>query len=605
MIAREPETPATHLSDTPERSAAEQRAFFAAAMDRAAQSESRTGDVRVQLDLAGTRVELIFAGDALVAPLTAALAHLIASGTGTPDATIHVWDTTSTGVEIVPPLWTRTCYTDRGDIWGMTHPRLRSAFHWLEFSLNLLDLDRRTGMFWVRSAEQLPYWTLSSPFRTLFHWWLEETGAQLLHAAAVGTDDGALLITGKGGVGKSTTALACLASGMRYVGDDYLAVRLEPEPVAYSLYSTAKLEPAQVERFPALRALITNGGPLDEKAVIQLVPAFARQVSRSLPLRAIATLSFGDSDDTTVTPASCSMLRGAASFTTLSQLPHAGQRTHQFIHRMVERLPGLRLILGRDVSTVPTVIRALLERDDASLARLADDRTQAVPARPLLSVIIPVYNGASFLPHAVASVLAQEYPALEIIVVDDGSTDEIADVVRRLPVDVRYFRQDNTGASSARNRGIRDASGEFIAFLDVDDLWPSGMLTNLVTRLEESPETDLVHGRGQVTRFTGFAEPGDYVGSPAESFPFYIGAGVYRRRAFERVGLFDLDLRFCEDADWFARARERQARVQRIDDITLLVRRHDGNMTRGKSHADMGVLRLFKKAIDRQRQQPG
>ena len=90
----------------------------------------------------------------------------------------------------------------------------------------LLDLARRIGLFWVRDQAELPYWTASAPFRTLLHWWMEANGCQLLHAAAVGHQDGALLITGKGGVGKSTTALTCLEAGMQLISDDYLVVKL-------------------------------------------------------------------------------------------------------------------------------------------------------------------------------------------------------------------------------------------------------------------------------------------------------------------------------------------------------------------------------------------
>jgi glycosyltransferase involved in cell wall biosynthesis len=189
-------------------------------------------------------------------------------------------------------------------------------------------------------------------------------------------------------------------------------------------------------------------------------------------------------------------------------------------------------------------------------------------------------------------------------VVDDGSTEDIASLVRGLPVDVRFFRQDNAGAGAARNRGIRHASGDFIAFLDVDDLWPAKNLAGLIDRLVEDPLADLVHGRAQVTRFTNVTEPGEYLGSPAETFPFYIGAGVYRRRAFERIGLFDPELRFGEDTDWFARAAEAGLRIIHVDEVSLYVRRHQGNMTRGKSLRELNQLRLFKKALDRRRAEP-
>jgi glycosyltransferase involved in cell wall biosynthesis len=286
----------------------------------------------------------------------------------------------------------------------------------------------------------------------------------------------------------------------------------------------------------------------------------------------------------------------------MSQLPHAGRGTHAFIERMTTRLPGVELRLGSDIGAIPGAIRELVENSERIPATAGAEIPGAEGAgMPLVSVIIPVYNGGAFLPEAIRNVQSQQYPAVEIIVVDDGSTEDIGAVVRALPTDVRFFTQDNAGAGAARNRGIRDSSGELVAFLDVDDLWPVGNLSALVHRLVEHPEADLVRGRAQVTRYTGAGEPGEYLGSPSESFPHYIGSGVYRRRAFETVGLFDPELRFGEDTDWYARARERGLRMLEVEEVTLFVRRHDGNMTRGKTLVELNQLRLFKKALDRKR----
>jgi glycosyltransferase involved in cell wall biosynthesis len=215
-------------------------------------------------------------------------------------------------------------------------------------------------------------------------------------------------------------------------------------------------------------------------------------------------------------------------------------------------------------------------------------------------VVIPVYNGAAFLPAAIENVLAQEYPALEIIVIDDGSKDDIARVVEELPVDVRFFPRENAGPAGARNYGIRDASGELIAFLDVDDFWPEGNLPVLVERMLADENIQVIHGRAQVVRET--PESGlEYLGSPAEAFPYYIGAGLYRKTAFERVGLFDKELRYGEDTDWFNRAKEMGLPVEHIEEVTLFVRRHEANMTRGKTLVELNTLALFKKALDRRR----
>lgn len=592
-----------HRSDIPPLSDELQQRFFDTVLECALRAESRTGTIERHLLLAGSLIKLVFAGEGLAAAFGPALAHLEVAPGRAPDACFHIFESDQSGVAIPPPPFPRTSYTDRGDIWGANSPAIRSAFHWIECSVNLMDLPRGIGLYWVQNVGMLPYWCYASPLRTLFHWWMTQQGNQLLHAATIGSPDGALLITGKGGVGKSTTALSCLTSGMSYVADDYLVVGLDPEPMAYSLYATAKLEPDQLARFPEFEPLITNREYLGtEKGVVQLWPAYRDRLARALPIKAIATPCFAGQPDTQFRPVSKLALQRAAAFTTLSQLPHAGRATHDFIERMVERLPGLQLALGSTIEAVPDAVRHFLAQPATAIAALAGTGTaDQAPLPPLVSVIIPVYNGADFLGEAVANVLAQGYPALEIIVVDDGSTDAIEAAVAKLPVDVRFFRQTNSGAASARNKGIRDASGEFIAFLDVDDLWPEGNLKLLGDALAQREDLDVAHGHAQVLVQNDSTGVYEYVGNPAESFPYYIGAGLYRRRAFERIGLFDTDLRYAEDTDWFNRAAESGLNVERLPAVTLHVRRHGANMTAGKSMVELNALRVFKKALDRKR----
>src|SRR6476661_22301 len=361
QIAATDEAEVTHKSDTPEMSEERQQAFFDSALDGWRQAQAKVGRVSVFLDVAGTLVELAFAGNALVELLTPALRHLVVTPERAADVVFHCWDSESTGVTMAPPPCSQTCFTERGDIWGMGSTRVRSAFHWHEFSVNVMSTESRQGVYWVQSASHLPYWSKASPFRTLFHWWAEENGAQLLHAAAFGDEHGAVLLTGRGGVGKSSTSLACLAAGMKFVADDYLLVTLDPEPRAFSLYSTAKLDGGQLERFPSLRAHVTNEDSLTtEKAVLHLLPAFADQVVRSLPLRAILTPVFADRAETKAGVTSTTALQRAAAFTTMSQLPGAGRKTHAFIERLIGMLPGLSLELGHDRARVPDGIRDVM-----------------------------------------------------------------------------------------------------------------------------------------------------------------------------------------------------------------------------------------------------
>lgn len=581
-----------------QRSEEDQRAFFDAVDHQTRKAFAAAREIEHFIEVAGMSLRLVFAGPRLGQEFMPALAHLATSPVANPDATLQIWDSASTGIPMIPPPCQQTAFTDRGDIWGFSSLAIRSAFHWSEYSVSLLDTAEGRGIYWIDNVEALPYWAKSSPMRSLFHWLMEARGLQLVHAAAVGTEHGGVLITGKGGVGKSTTALAGLTAGMFYIGDDYLIVGLDPEPRAFTLYSTAKLELHQVNQFPQLAPLVGDQTPGEgEKVVLYLYPTHQPQIVGSLPLKWILTPGFGEGLETHFEPISAVELHRAAAFTTMSQLPHAGLKTHDFIGAMIARTPGCRIRLGRDILGVPKAIAGLLSEPQwapPTGETLADQQ-------PLISVVIPVFNGAHFLHEAVASVLAQNYSALEIIIVDDGSSDEIEDAVKALPVDVRFFRQPNQGPAAARNRGIRDASGRYIAFLDVDDLWPADNLTSLVAALQAS-EAQVVCGRGQLAQIIPPEEGGlKLLGSPQESFPYYIGAALYCREAFQNNGLFDEDMRFGEDTDWYRRAQEKGLLVTRLDQVTLIVRRHGANMTEGKSLVELHVLRVAKKALDRRR----
>jgi hypothetical protein len=480
--------------------------------------------------------------------------------------------------------------------------RILSAFHWLECSVALMDTESLEAIYWVDDATALPYWSKASPLRTLLHWVMQRFGRQLLHAAVVGMEHGGVVITGRGGVGKSTAALLCLEAGLEYLGDDYVVVALDPAPTAYSLYCTAKLNDEQAANFPGLLPLMEprsgqRGHAEPEKTVFRLHPARADRFRDSIALRAILLPVISDQEETFLVAADVYAAERSAAFTTLAHLPRAGRWSQAFIVRLCQTLPRFELRLGRNLAAIPDAIRRFL----ADVPDQPPLQPAAQAGAPRISVIIPVFNGVRFLPGAVRSVLAQDYPSLDIIIVDDGSTEDVAAAVRALPVDVRLFRQENAGPAAARNRGIREATGELLAFLDVDDEWPAGNLRYMSTVLRATPGLDVVIGHNQLIRGDAAGRDEPFVGNPLENFPWSIAAALFRREAFTKIGLFDETLWFGEDTDWFKRAEEAALGVERLPNISLLVRRHAGNMTRGKTLVELNGLRVFKKALDRQR----
>jgi glycosyltransferase involved in cell wall biosynthesis len=221
----------------------------------------------------------------------------------------------------------------------------------------------------------------------------------------------------------------------------------------------------------------------------------------------------------------------------------------------------------------------------------------------LVSVVIPVYNREGFLAEALESVLGQEGIQSEIIVVDDGSTDGTSAVASRYAGRIVYLRQENAGPPAARNRGIRAAQGEFLSFLDSDDLWPPRRTRQLQECLAAHPEAGGAMGHLQYisvddSRSDRFAEA---CRAAAPILNYNLSASLFRARIFQTVGLFDEAMRYSDDWDWFVRAREQGVKIEIIPEISLINRRHAENLSNQRETGNHFTLMMLKKALDRRR----
>jgi glycosyltransferase involved in cell wall biosynthesis len=217
------------------------------------------------------------------------------------------------------------------------------------------------------------------------------------------------------------------------------------------------------------------------------------------------------------------------------------------------------------------------------------------------SVVIPVFNGADRLAQAVASVRPELREGDEIVVVDDGSTDGTPDLIRSLGGDIVALRQDNAGPAAARNRGLRAATGEAIAFLDHDDLWTAGRQEALRAALEAGAEIAVAMGRTVVVNDTSVPVAPDDPRRALTHRPWHLGSLLVRRWAFDRIGPFREDLIQAEDGDWYMRAREAGLRFAAVDHDTTLYRLHTTNLTRDVQGARDGLMACLKSALDRRR----
>jgi glycosyltransferase involved in cell wall biosynthesis len=219
-----------------------------------------------------------------------------------------------------------------------------------------------------------------------------------------------------------------------------------------------------------------------------------------------------------------------------------------------------------------------------------------------VSVVIPVRNGEAYLGEAIASVRRQSHPPLEIVVIDDGSTDGTASLAERLGSDIRLIRRPHSGVTVSRNRGIQAARGDLIAFLDCDDVWADDKLALQIPILAAHPNIEIVlgHTRRMWAPAAGGADAAALRLTESE-LALHLGAALIRRSTFERLGLFDEALPTAEDWDWFMRARERGAVVVVHPHVTLLYRRHGGNMSNDEPATRTALVGLIRRSIARRR----
>jgi hypothetical protein len=320
--------------------------------------------------LGGHTVSLRFASSEVCQRLTPALAHL--SSAPSEGLTVCVWDDVSTGTEMPPLPWKNYAvykpggdfqgvFTNRGDVRGASSERILVAFNWEANSMTLFDKERNLALYWTQDVRKLPSYEISSPFRTALHWWLNRFGLQFVHSGAVGYHHGGVLLSGKGGIGKSTTSLACLASDLKYASDDYCLVTADPVPSAFSVYNSAKLHPEMMERIPSVESFLSGERYDDtDKAVLFLYPLLVKRIIRSFPICAILIPHVTDSRPTVLTKASSGEALKALALSTMSQLAYAGPASLAIMQKIVDMVPCYHLRLGSDLSLIPKVIAELL-----------------------------------------------------------------------------------------------------------------------------------------------------------------------------------------------------------------------------------------------------
>lgn len=330
-------------------------------------AECATGNVpEYDFLIAGYRIRLHFAGPALVPLFTPALAHLaVPANADLPDLTVCLWDSQSAGVALPPCPWTQQDVQLRGEVAAYTAENLLTVVQLDTGAVSVLNHTRNLGVYWIAAGDQLPAYERAAPLKVILHAWLARRSLSMIHAGAVGTASGAVLITGKTGSGKSTASLACLSDSLNYLSDDRCLISLRTgEPVAYCIYNSAKLHSDHIIRFPHLVPHISNPNEsAPEKSLVFVQQYAPHRLLAPLPIKAILLARVAHQPETTIAPVrGMAVLRELATSTLIYQPAAAHAEVHTMAE-LVRRVPCYMINLGYNLEGIPPVVTELIERE--------------------------------------------------------------------------------------------------------------------------------------------------------------------------------------------------------------------------------------------------
>lgn len=240
------------------------------------------------------------------------------------------------------------------EVLNLVSDRYRAVFD--RHMLSAFDRHLDMGLFWSPDAKSITATERSTPYRNILHWWASDNGMQLTHAAAVGRSEGGALLIGRGGSGKSTTALACLAAGMGYASDDYCLVGTKDGAHhAWSAYNTGKLVDGGLVMLPQLASSVVDRDPVTGKNILALQRRFSYRLLQGFPIKALILPRVIPADRCEARPLSKAAALAALAPSTIFQLPRV-ETTFPILSKLVAEVPCYELAVGIDIRRAPEVV---------------------------------------------------------------------------------------------------------------------------------------------------------------------------------------------------------------------------------------------------------
>jgi glycosyltransferase involved in cell wall biosynthesis len=220
----------------------------------------------------------------------------------------------------------------------------------------------------------------------------------------------------------------------------------------------------------------------------------------------------------------------------------------------------------------------------------------------LISVVLAVYNGERYVSDAIKSILDQDYPNYEIIVVNDGSDDQTLATLQAYGNKINLISLEvNKGQGFARNYAIKHAKGKFLAFLDHDDMWVSDKLSKQHHFFITQPSCDYVICRMTSQLLEGQEWPSNLNLNhySKDSVALILGTTLIKKKSFLKVGWFDSQFGSADDTDWFARASDAGLKKGVVDEVLLVKRIHSSNISLNSAEANKNLFKALRSSVRR------
>jgi hypothetical protein len=330
-------------------------------------ADAAGGVVERGFHLAGTDFRLRFGGKGLLGTVMPALTHLPPPrGTG-PTLRVGLWDRASTGVALPDLPWSRPESLPDGGSRMRLAARVSTAFIEPDRVASFLSPGEGTGFFWIEDPSAVSHSERGAPLRFIISWWAAAHGGQIAHAGAVGRGDRGVLLTGRGGSGKTSSALAALENGLSYAGDDYVLITQATQPLVHAVYSSAKLSPEAARRFPRIFASGWSvAGHPEEKEIAFIHQLRPERVALGFSIKAILVPTVEVRRHTSLQPVSRARALAALAPSTILQLPGAGGGALEAMSRLVRSVPTYALRVGSDLDGVAAAISEALQTGGGS-----------------------------------------------------------------------------------------------------------------------------------------------------------------------------------------------------------------------------------------------